>query len=134
MRSFRILGLALLMAVIGGCSSDSGGSSGPVVGWLKLTLDTPNSGDGSILFKIQGGEIDSIAGGAMMQRGDFNQFPTFMRVVVSGNLTDGPVAYILVPDTRDVAAYSVTVEQVAVKATNAQRALTGYSVNVAVDN
>jgi hypothetical protein len=134
MRSFRILGLALLTAAIAGCSGGGGGDNGPVEGWLRLTLDTPNAGDGSILFKIQGGPIDTIAGGAMMQRGDFNQFPTFMRVVVSGDLVDGPVAYIGVPDIRDVADYTVTVEQVAVKATNAQRSLTGYSVSVAVDD
>lgn len=132
MRSFRILGLALLTAVVGGCGGDSGGSSGPEAGVLRLTLDTPNTGDGAILFRVTG-VVDSVQGGAMMQDGSYNKFPTFTRIVVAGNLTDGPVAYLFVPDVHDISTYAVTIEQVAVKATNAQRALTGYSFSVAVD-
>jgi len=132
MRSFRILGLALLAAVVTSCGSSGG--DGPEEGWLRLTLDTPNAGDGAILFRIQGGEIDSILGGAMMQDGSFNQFTTFMRVIVAGDLVDGPLVYIRVPDIADVADYTVTIEQVAADAPpHAQRSLTGYSVSVAVD-
>ena len=119
--------------MVAGCGS-SGGGGGPEQRWLRLTLDTPNAGDGAILFRIQGGPIDSIAGGAMMQDGNFNQFSSFMRVVVAGDLVDGPLVYIQVPDIADVANYTVTVEQVSADAPpHAQRSLTGYSVSVAVD-
>lgn len=132
MRSFRILGLALLTAAVASCGGGDGGSHD---GWLRLTLNTPNVGDGAILFRIQGGEIDSIAGGAMMQKGEFNQFSTYMRVVVAGDLVDGPVAYIKVPDTRDVASYIATVEQVSTDAPpHTQRSLSGYSISIAVDD
>jgi len=58
-----------------------------------------------------------------------------MRVMVAGDLVDGPVVYIGVPDTRDVADYSATIEQVSADAPpHGQRSLTGYSITFAVDD
>ena len=129
MRALRYLALAAVTALVASCGS-SGDEGGPEAGVLRLTLDTPNAGDGAILFRVTG-EIDSVAGGAMMQDGSYGTFPTFTRIVVSGDLTDGPVAYLFVPDVNAISTYVVTVEQVAVKATNAQRSLAGYSIAVA---
>ncbi len=131
MRTLRILGALSLALVVGNCG---GGDSGPEAGWLRLTLNTPNVGDGAILFRVQGGEIDSVAGGAMMEDGSYNITASFTRIVVSGSLVDGPVAYVHVPDVGEVSSYAAIVEQVANNTPpHAQRSLTGYSIAVAVD-
>jgi hypothetical protein len=70
----------------------------------------------------------------MMEDANYNQFSSFMRVVFAGDLVDGPLVYIKVPDIADVADYTVMVEQVSADAPpHAQRSLTGYSISVAVD-
>ena len=128
MRARYLAGLVFAAVAISGCGG-GGDGGGPEEGVLRLTLDTPNTGDGAILFRVTGA-VDSVQGGAMMQDGNYETFPTFTRIVVAGNLTDGPVAYLFVPDVGDISDYVVTVEQVAVKATHAQRSLTGYAVTV----
>jgi hypothetical protein len=128
MRALRSLALVAATALVASCGG-GGGDGGPEAGVLRLTLDTPNTGDGAILFRVTG-VVDSVAGGLMMQDGSYSAVSTFTRIVVAGNLVDGPVAYLFVPDVNDIATYTVTVEQVAVKATNAQRSLTGYSIAV----
>lgn len=130
MRVLRVWALVAATALVASCGGSSGDSAEP--GVIRLTLDTPNTGDGAVLFRVTG-EIDSIQGGAMMQDGSYAAVSTYTRIVVSGNLTDGPVAYLFVPDTREISSYVATVEQVAVKATNAQRALAGYTITAAVE-
>jgi hypothetical protein len=130
MRALRSLALVAATLLVAGCSGDSG--TGPQAGVLRLTLNTPNSGDGALLFRITG-DIDSIAKGVMVQDGSYTVADTFTRVVVAGDLTDGPVAYLFVPDIHDLSSYVATVEQVAVKATNAQRSVAGYTVTAAVE-
>jgi hypothetical protein len=135
MRPVRILALVLLTAAVTSCGGGGGGGGGPVEGWLKIVLDTPNAGDGAILFRIQGGPIEEIEGGTMMEDGSFNQFSSFMRVVVAGPLVDGDLVYIHVPDIGDLSDYTATIEQVAANAPpHAQRSLTGYSLTIAVDD
>jgi hypothetical protein len=129
MRALRSLALVAATALVASCGGGGGDGGGPEAGVLRLTLDTPNAGDGAILFRVTG-EIDSIQGGAMMQEGSYGEVSTYTRVVIAGNLVDGPVAYLFVSDVADIATYVATVEQVAVKATNAQRSLAGYSITV----
>ena len=129
MRPLRIVGLLALIGIVGGCGGGGGGSN-PEPGFLDLTLNTPNADDGALLFKVVGGTVDSITAGAMVQDGSYGTVTGGTRVVVAGNLTDGVVARIHVPDINDVANYSVVIEQIAVRNTFAQRATGGYSVTV----
>lgn len=129
MRALRMLALVAATALATSCG---GGNDGPEAGVLILSLDTPNTGDGAVMFRITG-EIDSIFRGDMVQDGSYGTFSTFTRIVAAGDLVDGPLAYIYVPDVGSISDYVVTVEQVAVKATNAQRTLGGYSIGVAVE-
>jgi hypothetical protein len=132
MRYTRLAALLVAGALLSSC----GGSSeptGPTAGVLSLTLNTPNTGDGAILFRVNGGQVDSIAGSAMVADGSYNLFPANLtRVVIAGPITDGAIAYLFVPDIDKVANYTVTIEQVVVDATYAQRSTAGYSMAVAV--
>lgn len=130
MRALRSFSILVATAFVASCGSSDGGGGGPQPGVLRLTLDTPNTGDGAILFRITG-DIDSVAAGPMVQDGSYGAVSTYTRIVAAGNLTDGPMVYLFVPDVHEIASYVPTIEQVAVKATNAQRSLTGYSITVA---
>lgn len=129
MRTNRIVGLLALVGVVAGCGGGGGGTD-PQPGLLNLTLNTPNADDGALLFRVVGGEVDSVVAGAMVQDGSYTIQPTYTRIVVAGNIVDGIVARVAVPDINDAASYSVVMEQVAVRNTYTQRALTGYSVAV----
>ena len=130
MRSLRILGLAALVAVTANCGGGGGETPTPIPGYLTLTLSTPNSNDGAVLFKVQGGTVDSMVSGAMVQKGSYVINPTFTRAVVAGNIVDGIIAKIHVPDVAKVANYSAVVEQAANRTSFAQQSLTGYSIAV----
>ncbi|MGH7657847.1 MAG: hypothetical protein ACREL6_06395, partial [Gemmatimonadales bacterium] len=52
------------------------------------------------------------------------------RVVVLGDLTAGTVATISVPDTRQAASYSATVEEVATRQTYALQSAGGFTMTV----
>lgn len=129
MRSLRIFGLLALLGIAGGCGGGGGGST-PEPGFLDLTLNTPNADDGALLFKVVGGTVDSVVAGAMVQDGSYATVTGGTRIVVAGNLTDGIIARVHVPDIKDVADYSVVIEQIAVRNTFTQRATGGYSVTV----
>lgn len=128
MRALRpILFLVLVGAV--GCS---GGENKPAgtPGFLTLTLSTPNSNDGGILFKITGGKVDSVAASSMVQDGSYVINPSFTRAVVAGNIVDGVIVRIHVPDVAAVANYQVTVEQASNRYSFTQQNIAGYSIAV----
>jgi hypothetical protein len=128
MRPLRIFGLLALVGVVAGCGGGGGSSAEP--GLLTLTLNTPNADDGALLFRVVGGEVDSVVAGVMVQDGSYTIQPSFTRVVVAGNIVDGIVVRVAVPDINDAASYSVVMEQVAVRNTFAQRSTSGYSIAV----
>ena len=130
MRALRILGLTALVALVANCGGGGGGGNDPVPGLLTLTLNTPNADDGALLFRVTGGVVDSVYATGMIQDGSYTVQPTYTRIVVAGNIVDGAVAQIKVADVGDVASYSVIMEQVAVRITNAQRSPVGYSISV----
>ncbi|MEO6068276.1 MAG: hypothetical protein ABIQ41_09900 [Gemmatimonadales bacterium] len=130
MRALRILGLMALVGLVANCGGGGGGGNDPVPGLLTLTLNTPNSDDGALLFRVTGGVVDSVYATGMIQDGSYTVQPTYTRIVVAGNIVDGAVAQIKVADVGDVASYSVIMEQVAVRITNTQRSPVGYSISV----
>lgn len=132
MRHLRNLALLALVGLVANCGGGGGGGSGPVEGVLVLTLNTPNTADGAILFRVNGGVVDSVQGAAMVADGSYNTVGNQTRIVASGSLTDGALAYLFVPDVGAVSSYAVTVEQVAHNTTFAQRPLAGYSFAVTV--
>lgn len=133
MRPTRALISLALVALAAGCGGGGGDGGGPTPGVLILTLNTPNTGDGALLFRVNGGPVDSIAGSAMVLDGSYNIFPgNLTRVVVAGPITDGVLVGLFVPDVGVVANYVVTMEQVAANSNFAQRSTAGYSITVSV--
>jgi hypothetical protein len=133
MRYTRFAALLVVGALLSSCGGSSE-PSGPTAGVLSLTLNTPNTSDGAILFRVNGGVVDSIAGNpVMVASGSYNTFTgNLTRVVIAGPITDGAIAYLFVPDVGKVASYTITIEQVVANATYAQRSTAGYSMAVAV--
>jgi hypothetical protein len=134
MRHLRILALVATVGFVANCGGGGGGGGGgPEPGFLNLTLSTPNANDGAVLFRVVGGTVEDVLAGAMVQDGSFTIQPSLTRIVVAGNIVDGVVAQIEVPDIADVANYSVVMEQATIRtAPWTQQSLTGYSIAVSV--
>jgi hypothetical protein len=131
-RFLRPVGLAAIAALTAGtvaCGDNP--PAAPRPGQLEITLETPNVGDGALLFFIQGAELDSVESLGL----DLRSSPlsaTARRVVVAGALVSGPVARVWVPDVGQAGRYRATVEQVADAATYALRDTTGYRLIIGV--
>ena len=132
MRPTRIVALMIAGALVSSCGGSDGGPGGPTAGVLNLTLNTPTTGDGAILFRVTGGAVDSVAGSPMVADGSYNTVTTTTRIVVAGPITDGIIAHLFVPDVGKASSYVATVEQVAANATFAQRSVVGYTIGVTV--
>lgn len=127
MRSLRVLALLALVILLGSCGSSDG--NGGHAGTFTLTLSTPHVDDGAILFRVNG-VVDSVSGGAMVQNGSYLIGTTTTQIVAAGNLTDGVVAKIWVPDVTVMGSYSITIEQAAKRTTFGQQTLSGYSIAI----
>jgi hypothetical protein len=95
-----------------------------------VTLTTPNSDDGAVLFTLSGGPVDSVEAvghSVYSARIDANT----LRVIVTGTLGPGPVARIRIPDQQQVSGYGAMVNQVAARTTYQQRDPGGYSLTLA---
>ena len=98
-------------------------------GFVNVSLSTPNSNDGAIMFTLAGGVIDSLtpAGGTLFSASTgTNQF----RAIVAGTITDGTVLRFWMPDRRNIASYTATLEQAAARSTYEQQGLSGYSLSI----
>jgi hypothetical protein len=129
MSSRALLALAAAVGawLFSGCSSEP---AGPTEGTFTVTLASPNSDDGAVLFTLAGGPVDSVAAlghSVYSARLDDNT----VRVIVVGALASGPLVRIRIPDHRQISAYSVVVNQVAARTSYQQRDPSAYSVSVA---
>lgn len=131
MRSLRILGLVALVGLTANCGGGGGEGDHAVKGSLDLTLNTPNSDDGAVLFRVVGGDIDSVTAAAMTQEVSARIEDAYTRVVAAGNITDGIVVRIWVPDVNQASDYSVIMEQATMRtAPFTQRSIASYSIAV----
>lgn len=130
MRLLRMVGAASLMFALAQCGGSDGGPSGPVPGSLSLNLNTPNANDGAVMVTINGGVVDSVSTAAMAQYTSSTIQPGYTKIVVAGNITDGVIAKIWVPDVHAKSSYTVVVSQAAVRNTFTQQTVTGYSVTL----
>ncbi len=102
----------------------------PVAGWLTLQLDTPNADDGAVQFFVTGPAIEEVApatgldGVATITNGAAH-------LVVTGQVGDGAVARIRVPDLAKATQYQVQVTAAAARGTYELRQVAAYRVTVA---
>lgn len=125
-----------LVALTAGCGGDDlppgppPGPSGP--GVLAVVLETPNSNDGALLFRLSGGPMDSLRV-SLITLLTANTGANERRVILAGNISAGVVLRFWVPERGNLAGYSVALEQVATRASYVQQPLGGYSLSVKVD-
>lgn len=118
-----LLGLTLL-------PSCSGENTAPTAATLTVDLPSSHGDEGAILFTISGGPVDSVeAAGYTLYSARID--PNTRKVVVTGNLSNGALARIRIPDGRQASSYSATVSQVAVRSTYAERDPSSYTLTVA---
>ena len=123
---WRRLPLLLLLAGLTTCS-DGAEPAGP--GWLNVRVSSPHPDDGGVMFRVQGGPIDSVRAAfpdAFTSRVSASEW----RVIVIGNVASAVVARVWVPDLDAVAQYSAVLEQAASGTTYAQRPTADYTLTV----
>jgi hypothetical protein len=122
--------LALALLALSSCGGGDGGTgSNPVPGTLNVSLSSPNTDDGAVLFTVSGGPIDSVLPQSyttFSTRVDANT----RRVIVAGDVVDGILVRIHVPDVSKVGDYHVTIGQVAARTTHALQSVGSYSITV----
>jgi hypothetical protein len=126
-RTFAFLYLPALLLALTACSAEVAATTPPPAakdGWLTLQLITPRTDDGAVQFNVTGPAIDSVSvvtynGFATVNAGAAN-------LVVTGQVGNGDVARVHVPDVSLAAAYHATVSAAAARQTYALQPLDGY--------
>jgi hypothetical protein len=104
----------LALTLTNGCSD----GSGPTAGVLRLSFAGSVGDVGAVLLTLSGGPVDSVEApgfGIYSSRAD----ATTLRVIITGPVASGSVAEVHIPDSRAASLYSVSVQQVAARATYA---------------
>jgi hypothetical protein len=119
----------LALFALAACSSNSTTAPtatppGPTGGWLTLQLTTPRTNDGAVQFSVTGPAIDSVKivtydGFATIDNGTAN-------LIVTGQVGNGDIARVFVPDLSLTSQYQASVAAAAVRGTYALQALDGY--------
>ncbi len=123
-----VVAATLLLA---GC--DIVGPGEPLVdpGPVDVVLTSPHADDGAVMFSIGGGAVDSITS---VGYGIFTTptGPASRRVVVSGDIVNGPIARAWLPNRRALAPYTLSIEQIAARGTYAQQQSDGYVLSLTI--
>jgi hypothetical protein len=121
-----LVGLALVAAAaIGIACGDS--TDPPVPGQLSVTLTTPNTDDGGLLFTVSGPVSSATTANATHEL--YWRLATGeTRVLVFGNLTSGPILTLNVPDIGALEQYSATVLEVADRSNDVRSTVSGYAL------
>lgn len=106
----RILFALALLGLIGlACD-------GPTAGEITIDLVTPSSNDGAILFRVETsssedlGDVTAACSGC--QAFSYRVSDTELYCVVTGSLTSGPLARIVVSDVGSKSAYAVAIVEI----------------------
>lgn len=127
-RYYRAVAVVAVAAAVVTCSS---GPTQPVAqrGTLQLSLTTPATDDGAILFTIKG----PVMGDVTRARNDLLVFSQStgtdsLQVAVFGDGLSGSLVKLTVPDVAKISAYTVTIEQVAAANYQLRDQLGGYKL------
>ncbi|UCG88748.1 MAG: hypothetical protein JSW71_09510 [Gemmatimonadota bacterium] len=124
--------LGVIVAGALACSDEAdigGPSSGE--GPVTVSLTTPHASDGALLVAVTGpGPLEARPANSTYRVYWRLASAAEMRVLVLGNITEGPVFTVRVPDPRNAAAYSSTVLQVADRDNELRTSTEDYSLTV----
>lgn len=116
--------------VLAACGSGASGTTAPppppvaTDGWLTLQLSSPTGNDGAVQFAVTGPGIDSITiigydGFSAMDNGVAN-------LLVTGEISNGDIARIHVPDVSLTLRYHATIAAAAARGNYNLQPLDGY--------
>ncbi len=128
-RRLWILAVAALLLDSTGCG-DSGSPTRP--GTLRVSLTTPHSDDGAMLFEVNGPAIDTMAPVNASYRLFTRRIgTTAVRAVLAGPLAAGTVVTLEVPDIGAAGSYTATLAEVVDRQNQVRPSLGGYGLSVA---
>ncbi len=104
--------LFAMLLTLAACASHDASSNAPVPGSLVLTLAGSGATDGAVVIDIGGGTITSVDVPAGYQVAS-NTDAAGTHVMITGDISDGVIATIRIPDAARGPAYGATVAQVA---------------------
>ena len=124
-RWHSIMLICLASLVLMGCSN----STGPAAGSLEMTFSAQQANEGAVLVVVWGGPVDSV---------ESLGYPIYsarlggdtLKLIVTGQLSSGPLARLHIPDSRQASTYNVRVAQVATRGTFVLKDLAGYAVSL----
>src|SRR5215204_3993535 len=126
MRRPSLSAVAWLVGLVlsGGCSSNTG----PTAGALNVIFSA-QANEGAVLLIVSGGPVDSVESVgypiySARLRGDT------LKLIVTGQLSSGPLARLHIPDSRRASTYNAQVAQVATSGTYVLKDLAGYAVSL----
>ena len=125
-RCFFVI-VAVLSA--GAACSDDPTTGGTGAGTVSLRLSTPHADDGALLFEVSGPPIDTaMAANASLQLFTRRTGDGALVGVVAGEITNGAVVTLQVPDAGAAAEYTARVIEVADRQNVLRASLTGYAL------
>jgi hypothetical protein len=124
-RSPSMMLICLVSMVLIGCSN----STGPAAGSLEMTFSALQANEGAVLLVVSGGPVDSV---------ESLGYPIYsarlggdtLKLIVTGQLSSGPLARLHIPDNRRASTYNARVAQVATRGTYVLKDLAGYAVSL----
>ena len=128
-----MLALCLAAWSATGCGGDDAtgpGNGGPTAGTLTVSLATPGSDDGAILFTVTGPDMTQVAATDASLYFRHTLDGASVTAVLVGDLAAGPILTFRVPDVAAVGSYSAAIEQVADRESELRTSLTGYGLAV----
>lgn len=131
MNRWKLAGLAAAVVLASSCGGGDGkGLTEPTAGIFKLSLVTPNADDGALLVTITGARVSQVEAAAPSYQ-IYTAQPDSLttKVLITGNITAGPLFLVHVPDTHRRSAYRATVVQAASRTTFAVQSVTAYSLS-----
>ena len=123
-----LIGATVAIGGVHACGGE-GQPLAPAGGVLRATLTTPGRTTGAVLIQVSGGSVDSVtAAGYLTYAARFGSDSTLFIVV--GNVRNGVIARLHVPDAGAAASYQATVRQAAERNTFNLLSPADYSVTL----
>lgn len=130
-RSGWIFALVAALSVSAACSDDPV-AGGPQAGTLSLRLTTPHVDDGALTFTLSGLPINNAtAANASLQLFTRRSGDASVVGILVGDLANGAVVTLNVPDVRAAAGYAAQLLEVADRNDALRASLAGYALSVA---
>jgi hypothetical protein len=123
-------GALVLAAILTAACGGSDSTAAPVAGTLQVTLTSPNTDDGAVMFQVTG-DVDSVTAPAGLTLYQSAPSANVIRAIVTGNIASGGTLLTLhVPNVGKASSYGAQVLQVSAAGTYAQRLVGGYTIQV----